>query len=116
MHVQCMYIYLIIKYFKMAVSGKNEADDLPGKVVAELTGHQGPVRAVRFNGTQVDAVMHARSLTDSACRCLLEMTGVCPTICSSHVQWSLSILLQKGHSELGAPIYQMRTLSAVPTT
>ena len=99
----------------MAVSGKNEADDLPGKVVAELTGHQGPVRAVRFNGTQ-DAVMHVRALTDSACRRLLEITGVCPTICSSHVQWSLSILIQKGHSELGAAIYQMRTLSAVPTT
>ena len=33
---------------KMAVSAAEEAD-LPGKVVAELTGHQGPVRAVRFN-------------------------------------------------------------------
>ena len=67
MHVQCIcIIYLIINYFKMAVSEKNEADDLPGKVVAELTGHQGPVRAVRFNGTQFDAVMHARSLTVSS--------------------------------------------------
>ena len=27
-----------------------EDPDLPSKVVAELTGHQGPVRAVRVNG------------------------------------------------------------------
>ena len=25
--------------------------DLPGKVVGEITGHQGPVRVVRLNGT-----------------------------------------------------------------
>ena len=33
---------------KMAISAAEEAD-LPGKVVAELTGHQEPVRALRFN-------------------------------------------------------------------
>ena len=79
----------------MAVSGKNEADDLPGMVVAELTGHQGPVRAVRFNGTQ-GARSHA-CLVANRQRVRASagdyITGECLTICSSHVQWNLSFLL-----------------------
>ena len=37
----------------MATDRDSSKDGLPGKVTAELSAHQGPVRAVRFNSELV---------------------------------------------------------------